>query len=337
MTPHLWATISALERNGCRPKETGAGKWRAHCPGPSHARGDVRPSLGVTGVGDRVLLNCFVCGSAGKAAILRSLGLTYRDLFSASAQQSEPHTKKRRQVAVYSYDAVTGECLAEKLRYEPKAFRWRSPDPDNPGRFISRRLPSVPPYRLPHLIDARVVVIVEGEKAVDRLVAEGIVATCPPSGAMKWPDSYTDALWRAGAERVVVIPDNDSSGRRHGDRVVQACHGYQPASLLPSTTTTAPWTSWPCAEVTDPEVAPLWAAQLTLDDLPYRGDVYDWFEVGHTADELRALLTTAKDSDTMAQEKQEREKRLARDRQRRCRARKRLAVERHTPVTLQPA
>ena len=287
---------------------------------------------------DRVLLNCFYCrrgGDEAKEAILRSLGLTFPDLFAASAQQSEPRSKKHRQVAVYSYDAVTGECLAEKLRFAPKTFRWRSPNPDNPGRVIPRKLTSVLPYRLPHLIDAREVVIVEGEKAVDRLVAEGIVATCPPTGATEWSDTYTDALWRTGAERVVVIPDNDSIGRRHADRVVRACHGYQPVSLLPSIATAAPWTSWPCAEGTDPEVAPLWAAQLTLDDLPYQGDVYDWFEVGHTADELRALLTTTKDPDTMEQEKQERKRRLARDRQRRCRAKKQLAVERHTPVTLQ--
>lgn len=336
MTHHLARVVSALERNGCRPRRGRGESYRAHCPSLGHRQGDKKPSLGVTGLPDKVLLQCFVCGPAKTPAILERLGLTFKDLFAEGSQRFLSRPQSRRQVAVYPYDAVTGELVAEKIRDEPKQFRWRSPDPTHPDRWVGRKAPGVTVYRLPDLVDARTAVIVEGEKAVDCLVAQHITATCPPSGASAWTTTYTDAIWRAGVERVVVIPDNDSMGRRHAARVVHACHGYQPPSLQFTTTSTDPWATWPCAEASDPEVAPLWAAQLTLDDLPYHGDVCEWFEAGHTADELRALLMAAKDPDTIAQEKQARTQRLARDRQRRCRARKRRAREGKGTVTHKP-
>ena len=319
MPPHLDRVIHALAQHGCKPRRVGDLQYRAHCPGPSHTRQDKHPSLGIKGTPDRVLVNCFVCGSAGKNTILDTIGLSLNDLFAGPPPQDAARRQRPRKVAVYPYETQTGDLVAQKVRFEPKTFRWHSPDPDNPGRFIPGKAMGVTLYCLPDLIDARVVVIVEGEKAVDRLMAAGIVATC---GSTQWTPAYTDAVWRAGACRVVVIPDSDRIGRQHATRVVQACHGYQPSSLRPSAAAIEPWASWPCAEMTDPEVQPLRAAVLELVDLPYHGDICDWFDRGHTADELRSLIARAKDPDTIMREKYERKKELARTRQRRCRARK---------------
>ena len=160
--------------------------------------------------------------------------------------------------------------------------------------------------------------MVEGEKAVNRLIPLGFVATCPPTGTV-WDESYTDALWRAGAMTVVVVADGDRPGHEHAHRVVRACHGYRPALLTPSTAE-EPWATWPCAEPDDDEVQPLRTKLLTLDDLPYRQDICDWLDAGHTAEELRALIDAAPDLDAVNQAKEERKRKLARERQRKHRA-----------------
>ena len=99
--------------------------------------------------------------------------------------------------------------------------------------------------------------VVEGEKSVTALTALGLVATCPPSGASLWTEAYSEDLWRAGANVVVVLPDNDQPGREHAKRVVQACHGFRPTFTEFSCQPEEPWSTWPCAEPEDDEVQPL--------------------------------------------------------------------------------
>lgn len=79
---------------------------------------------------------------------------------------------------------------------------------------------SVFPYRLPELLEAvaneHLIFIAEGEKAVNALVGIGVVATCSPSGAGKWRDSYSQYLRSAD---VVILPDNDAPGNQHATQV----------------------------------------------------------------------------------------------------------------------
>lgn len=174
-------------------------------------------------------------------------------------------------------------------------------------------------FRLPHLIDVTRVLVVEGEKKVSRLAKDGFVATCAPSGASVWLEAYTEILWRVGVHEVVVIPDNDRPGHKHARRVVEACHGFRPDFMEFSIEPEDPWGAWPSAEPGDAEVQPLRAKLLELEGLPHGGDVCDWLDAGHTVDELRALIDAAPDLDEIAQEKQEHQRRLARERQRRHR------------------
>lgn len=184
----------------------------------------------------------------------------------------------------------------------------------------------LPLYRWPFLIDWWQVLLVEGEKSVERLRQLGFAATCSPM-ASKWRDELSRMLWQAGAAEVCVLSDNDRPGRTIAMRVVTALHGYRPPldTLLTDSNAEAPWVDWPCAEPDDPEVAPLQVKLIELDGLPYRGDVVDWLESGHSADELRALIANTPIWDPELQERTrvERARDKNRERQRRFRQRQR--------------
>ncbi|MBN9400312.1 MAG: DUF3987 domain-containing protein ['Candidatus Kapabacteria' thiocyanatum] len=103
------------------------------------------------------------------------------------------------------------------------------------GTTFSSKMNGLAPvlYRLPGLLqgikDGKQIVIVEGEKDADTLVALGLVATTATYGAEKWPDDHSRTF--AGAD-ILIIPDLDEKGRKHGNRVSASLlkHG-PPASL----------------------------------------------------------------------------------------------------------
>ena len=100
------------------------------------------------------------------------------------------------------------------------------------------------PYRLPEVLKASEVLIVEGEKDADNLVDLGFTATTSPMGAKKWREEYSGAF---SDKDVVLIPDNDQDGREHMVRV---------ASTLDGTTKSLKW--------------------VDLPGLPSKGDVSDF-------------------------------------------------------------
>jgi 5S rRNA maturation endonuclease (ribonuclease M5) len=126
--------------------------------------------------------------------------------------------------AVYRYRDADGTVVAEKVRFLPKSFAWRVPDATKPDgfRWDLDGVSLLPLYRRPDLRDATEVLVVEGEKSVDRLRDLGFVATCPPSGAASWPARFSDELASLGVSQVVVLPDADVPGRRHAERVAES-------------------------------------------------------------------------------------------------------------------
>ena len=128
----------------------------------------------------------------------------------------------RKIVATYDYTDEGGNVLFQADF--PKDFSQRQPD--GKGSWISnlkgvRRVL----YRLPQLIladSSEPVFLVEGEKGVDRLRDAGFVATCNPMGAEKWLDVYSAYL---RDRSVVVLPDNDQAGQRHGLKVASSLYG----------------------------------------------------------------------------------------------------------------
>ena len=77
------------------------------------------------------------------------------------------------------------------------------------------------PYRLPDILRAKEVYVVEGEKDADRLRLLGLTATTSPGGAGKWLPSFS-AYFKN--KDVSIIPDNDDPAK-NTHRASQKCPG----------------------------------------------------------------------------------------------------------------
>ena len=79
------------------------------------------------------------------------------------------------------------------------------------------------PYRLPELLAAprtTIAYVCEGEKDCDNLAKIGFVATTASEGASaKWTPELTEFF---RDRRVVILPDADKPGRKHGEKVARA-------------------------------------------------------------------------------------------------------------------
>lgn len=167
---------------------------------------------------------------------------------------------KKSIVKTYDYRDESGQLLYQVVRYEPKDFRQRRPD--GQGGWIwnldgVRRVL----YRLQELLQANPdnwVFIVEGEKDVDRLYDEGLVATTCVMGAVKWDDNYSEFL--NDRSRIAIIPDNDQSGKRHAKQIAESLIN---AGIKPKI--------------------------IELPNLPEKGDVSDWLDAGGSKEELVKL------------------------------------------------
>lgn len=202
---------------------------------------------------------------------------------------------RMRPVAEWDYRDADGNLLFQVVRLEDgtisgdgkpaKTYRQRRPDDSaRDGWNWSTKGVQMVPYRLPELMAAiragETVFVVEGEKAADRLIAEGIPATTNARGAGKWQRELNQYF--AGA-RLVVLPDNDpqatyQDGRpkfhENGDPVfVGLDHAHAVAGQL---------------EDIAKEIK-----LLELPDLPLKGDVVEWLDAGNDIDRLYDLADAA--------------------------------------------
>jgi hypothetical protein len=219
------------------------------CP----AHDDQHASLSIdAGAHGGVVLKCHAgCATRG---VLEAGGLTMADL-----QPSSLVPEPSRIIATYSYLDEAHHEVYQVLRLAPKSFRQRRPD--GAGGWLwhldgVRRVL----YRLPHLSGATTVWIVEGEKDADRLAAAGLPVTTWAGGAHAWRADYIAQLKTLGAQRLIVLPDNDHPGRRCARTIVAGA-----------------------------VAAGLSARVVELAGLPPKGDASDWLDAGHTVDELWAL------------------------------------------------
>lgn len=171
--------------------------------------------------------------------------------------------QERRIVATYDYRDESGALVYQVVRFEPKQFRQRRPDPENPERWLwnlegVRRVL----YHLDRVLEAppeQTIYIVEGEKDVEALESLGLVATCNPQGAGKW-SAVTDCANAALCGRdVVVIADADDKGRQHAADVAA-------------------------------KVAQVAAAVRGIE-LPGAKDAADWVRDGGTADQIAQIIS----------------------------------------------
>jgi putative DNA primase/helicase len=215
--------------------------WMAKCP----AHNDANPSLSIRQVEGKVLLHCHAgCRQSDVIGVLEARGLWRPE-----------RTPEQRIVATYDYDDECGNLLYQVLRYEPKNFKQRRPD--GFGGWTWKKGERQVLYRLPEVLEAPIVFVVEGERDVETLRGYGFVATTNAGGAKSpWLPQFTDTL--RGRE-VILIPDNDSPGRKRVLNIARALLGN--------------------------------VARLIVLELEGGAkDVTEWFSQGHSELELIALL-----------------------------------------------
>jgi len=245
-------------------KRQSSGDWIARCP----AHEDHTPSLSITaGTDGRALVKCHA--GCTTEQIVDAVGLTLTDLFTPRASNGNGPTPYPVIVAMYDYTDANSALLYQVVRYEPKGFRQRRPDPARPGEWLwdvngVKRVP----LHLAEVLDAiaheRTLFVVEGEKVAEALRALGLIATTLSGGAnVKWSDNAVGYF--AGAD-VVVLPDNDEPGRAYAEAGATALSGIAARVRL-----------------------------LALPGLPPKGDAVEWIAAGGAADELLKLAEATPD------------------------------------------
>lgn len=213
--------------------------------------GDDPDTVSVRRNGGKVDIRCHKCD--GDDDFLTAVGWTARDLYDEPregrmgrqerptalpkprAKATPPKTPQERrkaqrplrgEVAAYPYYDEAGTLLYEVVRIETsegKSFRQLGADGCYGIDGVRRVL-----YRLPHVLEVAqaggTIMVVEGEKDVDSLNAIGMCATTTTNGAKsEWLPEFTQSL--KGAGQVVVVADNDETGKERALRVTAALGG----------------------------------------------------------------------------------------------------------------
>ncbi|HXP87705.1 MAG TPA: toprim domain-containing protein [Bryobacteraceae bacterium] len=179
-------------------------------------------------------------------------GISLQDQPTKMRQTNSAH--RRVIVEEYKYTDEAGKLLYEVVRFEPKSFAHRYPD--GAGGWVWKKYPHPVLYRLPEVLEATIVFLVEGERDAETLRACGFVATTAAGGAKApWLPQFTDAL---RGRDVILIPDRDRAGYERVKRIARALMGR--------------------------------VARLVYLELEDGKDVTEWFERGHSELELISQL-----------------------------------------------
>jgi hypothetical protein len=245
-------TLEAVLDHFQKVQRNGAG-YKALCP----AHTDKNPSLSITEKHGQFLFYCHANAGCTYEKILAAAGIKASDLSGrkgSKARDSRNGHGPGKIVATYQYRDASGVIVYEKVRMEPKDFRFRRPDGQDgwiqgPGCMdgAERVL-----YNLPEILASKVVFIFEGEKDCDTAKEKfGIPATTGGAASDKWEGSFTAAL--AGRE-CFVIPDADVPGRAKGRVIAKALYGH--------------------------------ASSVHVFEMPRGKDFAEWVELGGTKEEF---------------------------------------------------
>jgi hypothetical protein len=241
-----------------------AGKdYAANCP----AHNDSTPSLSIaSGNNGGIVMKCHAGCPTEK--VLAAKGLKLADLMPDKPITITPIIPKISEV--YDYTDADGKLIFQVVRYAPKTFKQRRPNPKNPAEWLWNLSDVIRPlYRLPDILKAKaedkIIFLAEGEKDANALIKLGVHATCNSGGACKWTSQYTKILTNA---HVVNISHKDDAGRKHSLLVANALFGK--------------------------------AADITIVELPDRNDcsvndAYDWIQAGGTLEEFQKIINDAKE------------------------------------------
>ena len=236
-----------LQRHGIAWTSTARPTYTTNCPECGTGYLNVKIER------DRVAWFCHHCDRGGREHFEQAR----RDNKSAKDDELGPIK------TIYDYVDEGGTRLFQVLRFEPlntpKQFRQRTGPEQEKWSIKGVR---IVPYRLPELVEdiaqEHTIFIVEGEKDVISLRDRGIPATCNPMGAGKWRDDLGPIF---GGADIVICGDNDQPGRDHVLKIARSLKDH--AARIRVVDLKA---IWPTIEESD--------------------DITDWFEAGHTVEEL---------------------------------------------------
>lgn len=244
---------------------------------------------------------------------LPSFRETLRDaaLYSGAAATVARKVPKRRQpsggdawgapACTYRYLDAQGNVVAEVDRFEwekdgekKKAFR-----PWNVATKRHQAPETRPLYNLPNIINAPEIIVVEGEKAADALIAQNINATTAMGGAQA-PLEKTD--WSIVRGRVVKIwPDNDDPGRDYAERLKAHLEAEGAASVSVLQVPTTRPAKWDAADAEAEDLGALIRAmQGSRMDSPPQDVALEWFADIQPALGGRYLVKGVLDTGTMS-------------------------------------
>src|SRR6056297_2253668 len=201
-------------------KRQANGEWKVKCP----FHEDKTPSMSInmqTG-----MFNCFGCGKKGSAFdfYMAKHGVSFPEAVAQMCRSAGitdiPHSsqaQKAKEVKKYDYHDAAGNVVTQTIRYDPKNFKQRA---RVDGKFVwSLKGVKTVLYRLPEVLRADQILVVEGEKDCDTAKDLGIVATTCPMGAGKWRPEYTETL---AGKNIVLVADCDGPGIKHMAEVGKA-------------------------------------------------------------------------------------------------------------------
>jgi DNA primase len=214
--------------------------YLCHCP----IHDDKNPSLQVSDSNDgKIRVYCHAkCPTKNVIEYLKN-----ENLWPTKSQ-----TARKRIIEVYPYTDENHELLFEVVRYFPKSFIQRSPDPSNANKFLYNvKGIKLVPFRLPNVLRAisigAPIFLCEGEKDVMNIEKIGLTATCNSGGAGKWREEHSKYLKNAN---VVILPHNDDAGTNHLNVILKTISTYAHSIKI-----------------------------LKLPNIPHKGDVSDWLRL----------------------------------------------------------
>ena len=221
----------------------------AICP----VHGDSNPSLLVTkGDSGKVLIHC--CSQeCSPTSILKAIGLQFvGDEIKASGPgpqlQDEDKTPVElhltdilswKVVATYTYTDGQGNEVLKVERREsdttPRRKAFFQLTQDALERWVMKVLPGtqLPPYNYDAILahPNEPIYVVEGEKAAEALIRQGLLATTNPGGAGKWSRIAPQYRQSFNNRHVIILPDADTPGRQHATDVALDLEGHGAASI----------------------------------------------------------------------------------------------------------
>ena len=234
-------------------------QWSGYCP--SHDDQTESLSIGISKESGNILLTCHA--GCDFKQICASLEISQNDLFPKTKTGVSDHAIINKSVKdTYNYRDIDGNEIFQVVRLEPKDFRQRRLD-DKGGWIWNTQGIDKPLFNLPELIAAdtgKPIFIAEGEKDVLNLQAQGVTATCNVGGAGKWKSEYNEYFIN---KDVYILPNKDSIGQQHAESIASSLNGTERDIKI-----------------------------ISLPDLPEKGDVSDWINMGHPVDELLEIAET---------------------------------------------